>query len=372
MKIRDFLMEDWLMKNRGRVNFNLAESGVADYRLNEIINMCGIDTDELLTIKLEDSPTYGTDALRAAIAETYSSVAPESVLVTTGTSEGLFILINLLVQSGDEVIVQFPEFQSLYELPRSLGCDVKFLKLREESDYIFDVDELSALITEKTKLIIINNPHNPTGSLLPDSTVKVAIELAKQRGIRIIFDEHYRFLPIDPAHKIKSACEIDDYAICTGSIVKCFGLMGLRMGWLIADRELIERCRSFKDYTTHTLSPISDFISEKVLKSREMILGKNLNFIRANHALLKDFVSGHNDSLSFVPPEAGVVSFIKYNYDIPSDELVSRLIKEQDVFLLPGSSFELEGYFRLGFGIDTPRFKEALMRISAFLGTLKD
>jgi aspartate/methionine/tyrosine aminotransferase len=360
-------MEDWLMRNRGRVKYNLAESGVSDYYLSELIDMCGIDTDALLKVKLEDAPTYGTDALRGAIAGTYENVDMRNVLVTTGTSEGLFILFNLLLERGDEVIVQFPEFQSLYELPQSLGCDVKFLKLTSENGYTFSIDGLRALITEKTRLIVINNPHNPTGSVLTEETIKAVISVARESRIPIIFDEHYRFLPIDERLRIKSACEIDDYAICTGSIVKCFGLMGLRMGWLVADEVMVEKCRSFKDYTTHTLSPISDFLSTEVLNKRDVILAKNLEFIRENHRLLAEFISENSARLSWVPPAAGVVSFIKYNFDMGSDELCQKLIDQKDVFLLPGLSFEMEGHFRLGYGIKTDDFKEALSRISSFL-----
>jgi aspartate/methionine/tyrosine aminotransferase len=363
-------MEDWLMNNRGRVKYNLAESGVLDYRLFELIDMCNIDVNELLNIKLEDAPTYGTDFLRKEIAGTYEGVDFKRVLVTTGTSEGLFILFNLLLERGDEVIVQFPEFQSLYELPVSLGCKVRFIRLKEEKGYAFDIEELTGLINKKTKLIIINNPHNPTGAVLPESTVRGIIDAAKENGISVIFDEHYRFLPIDEGSPIKSACEIDDYAICTGSIVKCFGLMGLRMGWITAGEDILERCRSFKDYTTHTLSPISDFLSAHALRNREFILSKNLEFIRENHRLLTDFVSENSDVISFAPPRAGVVSFIKYNFDIASDDLVKRLIENKEVFLLPGSSFETEGHFRLGYGIETEHFKEALFRISSFFKTL--
>ncbi len=370
MKIKDFIMEEWLMRNRGVVRHNLGESGVADYRLSELIDMCGIDPRELLDIKLEDESTYGSPLLRGEIARTYEGIPPEKILVTTGTSEGLFILFNLLLEPGDEVIVQFPEFQSLYELPLSLGCDVKFLRLNADNDYIFDDADLKALITDKTRLIIINNPHNPSGSLLPDDTVAEIIDIAKRRGIPLIFDEHYRFLPIDPNTRIKSACEIDDYAICTGSIVKCFGLMGLRMGWLVANENLLERCRSFKDYTTHTLSPISDYLSRRALMSRETILGRNLAFIRENHRLLCEFVERQSRRLSFVPPKAGVVSFVHYRAELSSDELASRLIEAENVFVLPGSSFELEGCFRLGYGIPTEQFKDALKRMSRFFEAL--
>ncbi|MFC1855071.1 aminotransferase class I/II-fold pyridoxal phosphate-dependent enzyme [Thermodesulfobacteriota bacterium] len=366
MKIKDFLMEEWLIKNRGHVKYNLAESGVADYHLSELINMCDIDTNDLLNIKLEDSPTLGTHALRSAIACTYDNVDLNNVLVTTGTSEGLFILFNLLLEKWDEVIVQFPEFQSLYELPISLGCDVKFLRLKKEDGYTFSPADVEALITDKTKLIIINNPHNPTGSLVDDDTIREVIELAKARGIHIIFDEHYRFLPIAPDLRIKSACEIDDYAICTGSIVKCFGLMGLRMGWVITNEALLEKCRSFKDYTTHTLSPISDYLSLHALNNKEKILGANLKSIRANQKILCDFIKDNDGILSFIPPKAGVVSYIEYDLDMTSDELVKWLIESEDVFLLPGSSFEMEKHFRLGFGISTEHFKEALIRASDF------
>ncbi len=371
MKIRDFLMEDWLISNRRKVKYNLGESGVADYYLHELLRMCNLDAGDLLKIRLEDELTYGSDFLRGEIARTYRNIDPGSVLVTTGTSEGIFILFNLLLKRGDEVVTGLPGFQSLYEVPRALGCRVKYIRLCGENEYLFDADDLKRLITGKTKLIIINNPHNPSGALLPEDTIKNIISIAKENNINIIFDEHYRFLPIDDGLRIRSACEIDDYAICTGSIVKCFGLMGLRVGWLVTNKPLLERCRSFKDYTTHTLSPLSDFLAAHALKARDTILSKNLRFIRKNHVLLTDFVARHSDTLSFIAPKAGVVSFIKYNHAMPSDEFAGRLIKKEGVFVLPGSSFEVGSHFRLGYGIKSEDFKPALDRLSRFLTEIK-
>lgn len=360
-------MENWFKKYRPFVKYNLADSGVRDLTIKQIFELCGKDVAALNDIKLEYKDSRGSEELRKAITQTYISVNPENILVTTSTSEALFIFLNEVLSPGDTVILEFPAFQSLYEVPRALGCNVKFLKLKYEEGYLPNISRLKELIDTRTKLIVINNPHNPTGSTLRSEELSKIWEIAESCGAYLLADEHYRFLPLDGTETVSSMVDLNSKIIGTGSITKCFGMIGLRMGWLIGPSKLLQQCQIFKDYLTHVLSPISDFIATMVIKNREVILKKNIQMIKKNVTVFESFISRHNDILSWVPPKGGAVCFPKYNLDISSDRFCECLIDQEDVFLLPGSCFEKEGFFRVCLGVENKLFTEAIERMDKYL-----
>jgi len=260
----------------------------------------------------------------------------------------------------------FPAFQSLYEVPKAIGAEVRFWNLDFEKNFIPDIKELEQLIDNKTKLIILNSPHNPTGIVLKKPLLKQIATLAKTKNIKIIADEHYRFLPLNKEQKIiDSLRDIDKNIICTGSFIKCFGLMGLRIGWIIADQNLLKKCRDYKDYLTHVTPPISDFLAEKALLNKEKLIKRSQDIVKQNYKNLTAWLK-NNTLFKWVPAEAGVVTFLKFKQKTNSEDFCKQLIKKQEVFLLPGTSFEMEGYVRLGFGYAQDNFKEALKRIDKF------
>ena len=217
------------MANRFNVRCNLAESGVSDLTLKELLTLCDMDPKELEAIKLEDGDTRGSEALRREISKLYPGRGPEEVLVTTGTSEALFILFNLLLDPGDTCIVTFPAFQGLYETARALGSRIRFWELEFEKEYLPDLSQLDDLFDERTRLVVVNTPHNPTGKIIPIEKLKEVHRICRERGGHLLMDEHYRFLPLDGSSEIlPSAVTLGKDVIGTGSIVKCFGLMGYR------------------------------------------------------------------------------------------------------------------------------------------------
>ncbi|PIV84040.1 MAG: aspartate aminotransferase [Nitrospirae bacterium CG17_big_fil_post_rev_8_21_14_2_50_50_9] len=368
MRPRPFFMERWLMANRFHVRYNLAESGVSDLTLNELISLCDIDLKELMSIKLKDEDTRGSEALREEISSLYPGRRAEEVMVTTGTSEALFILFHLLLNPGDTCVVTFPAFQGLYETARSLSCRIKFWELRIEEGFVPDLNRLADLMDDRTRLVVVNTPHNPTGKIIPMETLSEVHRLCRERGAYLLMDEHYRFLPLNgSAGILPSAVTLGGDVIGTGSIVKCFGLMGLRMGWMVAPLDLLSAARDFKDYLTHTLSPISDFLSLKALRNREAILSVHRSHVLKNAAALNQWMRGHEAFFGWTPPEGGVVSYPRILLDMDADRFCQDLIDRQGVFLLPAGSFEMEGHVRIGFGIRHDAFLEALDRLDRYL-----
>ena len=371
MKIRRFIMESWLADFKDACPYDLGESGMPDISLGDLLARCDEAPDALAEIVLRDHDTRGTERLRAAIRATYGDRIPfEAVTVTTGTSEALFILFMLLTDKRPVVVAPRPAFQALYEVPEALGAEVRFYRVDVSNGFVPDPDEVAALIDDRTGCVVLNTPHNPSGVLVPDDVSRSIVAAADRRGALIIADEHYRFLPHDAPWPLKSLADPDGPVIATGSLTKCFGLIGLRVGWVVCPPSLIRDIRDTRDYLTHTLSPLSDRCAALALEHASAFLDPAVATLRTNRDSLTR-LCGDVAGLSLVRPEAGVVAFPSYAWDIPTDEFARGLIERHGVFVLPGSAFEVGGAFRINLGQPPDRFREACDLIRTYCDTLR-
>jgi len=366
MNIRRYYMEDWLAACKDSSRYNLGESGMPDISVGELLARCGETPDSLSRLVLKDHDTRGTERLRHAILSTYESDALfDTITTTTGTSEALFILFNLLMGKRSSVVAPMPSFQALYDVPRAVGADVRLYRLDDENGYLPDPDEVCSLIDDSTGVVVINTPHNPSGVMIPGDTADAIIQKAAFHGASVLADEHYRFLPFNGCWPIKTLARPDENVIATGSITKCFGVNGLRMGWIIAPVSLIDKIRDFRDYLTHTLSPVSDYCSALALEHASLFIEPALRVLRKNAEELGDMVN-RTPGLSLVMPEGGIVSFPRFVYTISSDNFARGLMDTYGVFVLPGSSFEVENHIRINLGQDPGLFCKALEHIHEF------
>lgn len=366
MRLPPFKMESWLSGHRFSEVINLAESGVRDLRLRDLLALIGAPDDPFGDLVMEDMPTQGSLDLREAIAGAYRTIPPERILVTTGTGEALFILFNTLLDPGDRAVVSFPAFQALYEIPRAVGAQVVFYEHRIEESYRFDAERFASLVTPGTRLVVLNTPHNPTGAECDAESLARIVEKTRSVGATLLFDEHYRFLPHDDRPIIPSGADLGEDLVATGSVTKCFGAMGLRIGWIVAPPPLIAACRQMRDYLSHTLSPISERLTTLALTGRDALLARNRRLLRENKAALGDFMARHAGVFDYVPPSAGVVCYPGVRSDLPSETLARRLIETCGVFCLPAQSFDQENRLRIGLGPEPARFREALHRMEDF------
>jgi aspartate/methionine/tyrosine aminotransferase len=364
MKIKKLLMEDWLADYQF-IEYNLAESGFTDFSLGELLALCREKSTNLESISLMNPDTRGSIGLRHEIIKCYQTAKIENVLVTVGVTEALFTFFNTILEPGDEVIVEFPEFQTLYELPAALGCKIKYLHLEKENGFIPEPGKIRELITPETKLIIINNPHNPTGSVLEPGELREIGEIARDNDIYLLFDEHYKFLPLEQGTRQLTSgfdiCrEFHEKAATVGSITKCFGVNGLRVGWLLAAPHIIEDCREFKHYLTHVTPPLCDYLAEIALKNKEKLILHVKRSILENLELLNAFMERNQHKFEYEPPRGGLVCFPKLKDQPDAAPFCRDLLKKQNISLLPGETFGMKEYFRLNFGIKSDKFREAL------------
>lgn len=371
MKIKRFYMEDWLIECSD-IQFNLAESGTQDFYLKDFLALCNVDSQSFESVFLGNNDTKGSVRLREEICQSYTGLPIEEVMVTNGSSEAIFCFLNELLDEDDEVVIPFPTFQCLYQIPISIGCNVKFLQLLECAHWKLDLDKLDTLVTPNTKLIIINTPHNPFGWILSEEELTRIGEIAKKHACYLLFDEHYRYLPLTAGTELLPSgydiCKtIHDKTYATGSMIKCFGIVGIRIGWLLGEPEFMARCRDYKDYLTHTIPEVTDYIAYLSLKNKETLIALKKKHILRNLELLNQFMANNSDIFEYSEPAGGVVCFPKLKNGIDSREFCEILQNQYAVALLPGFAFETEGHFRLNFGVNSEKFKMALERMQRFI-----
>lgn len=354
MRIADFALERYFARWEFSVEHLLCASDVQGYPMSELLTLADDETQSLwdgLTLGYAESS--GHPLLRREIAALYEGLAPEEVLVFAGAEEGIFCLVNVLLGPGDHAVVTWPGYQSLYEIGRATGADVTLHELREEAGWALDLDVLRRQVTSATRLIVVNAPHNPTGMLPDRSTFDGLVAIAEEAGAYLMLDEVYRFLEFDEGHRLPAAADATERGISLGVMSKSFALAGLRIGWLATrDRGLLERCASFKDYTTICASAPSEILAIIGLRARETVLGRSRGIVAANMERLDAFFEDWADRFTWVRPRGGSIGFPRLTVPgVGIDDWAARLVESEGVLLLPGSQFGFGGnHFRLGFG----------------------
>jgi aspartate/methionine/tyrosine aminotransferase len=356
VKIETFLLERWMSRHETHVAYDIAESGILPLSTNDLLDFepapeRAATLARLLTLPLGYSEARGTEALRAALAATYARGDAEHILVTTGAIEANFLLFNVLLDSGDHVIAPYPAYQQLYSVPRAIGCDVSAWHVGPETGYRYDLDALERLLTPRTRLIVVNTPHNPTGAMMPPDDARRVYAMAESVGARVLGDEAYRWLATPNGDPFAPPMfDLGDAGISVGTLSKPFGLPGLRIGWIAAPPELVQRCWSLRDYISLSPGKLNDSLAQLALKHREGIVERNYRIIETNLATAARWIGDRSDFLSWTPPRGGLLALLKYDLPIDSLALADKLATEFSVMLAPGSAFGYEHHLRLGIG----------------------
>jgi aspartate/methionine/tyrosine aminotransferase len=367
MRIADFALERYFARWEFAVEHVLCASDVEGYPMADLLALADDETRrawEGLTLGYREST--GDPRLRAEIAELYDGIEPDEVLTFAGAEEAIFCLVNVLLEPGDHAIVTWPGYQSLYEIARAVGADVTLHELREETGWAIDLEVLRDQVTPATRLIVVNVPHNPTGMLPDRETWEGLVAIARDAGAHLLVDEVYRFLEFDPADRLPAGADVTPRGISLGVMSKSFAMAGLRIGWLAThDRDLLDRCARFKDYTTICSAGPSEVLALIALRARERVLERSGAIVRDNLERLDAFFEAWSDRFAWVRPRAGSVGFPRLTVPgIGIDAWAAGLVEAEGVLLLPGSQFGIAGnHFRLGFGrTDLPVALERLER----------
>jgi aspartate/methionine/tyrosine aminotransferase len=368
MRIADFALERYFARWEFAVRHLLCASDVEGYPLAELLALADDETRGLWEgLRLGYTESTGHPLLRREIAGLYERIDADEVLVFAGAEEAIFCLLNVLLGPGDHAVVTWPGYQSLYEVARAAGSDVTLHELREADGWALDVDRLRAALRPETRLVVVNAPHNPTGTLPTHAEWRVLTDLCVEAGVHLLSDEVYRFLEFDPADRLVAGADALERGVSLGVMSKSFAMAGLRIGWLATrDRALLERVAAFKDYTTICSSAPSEILALIALRARETVLTRSRAIVEANLPLLDAFFAERPEAFHWVRPRAGSVAFPRLTLPGTTvDDFAAELVEAEGVLLLPGSRFGHPGnHFRVGFGrTDLP---VALGRLAAF------
>ncbi len=370
-KIVPFEQENWQREYENLVEYNLSESSVHPLSTQELVGDDHL-LEELLRIPLGYSQGDGTPELKSAIAATYRNVSPDSVLVTVGSSEANFAAAWHVFEKGDEFVIMTPNYAQVEGIARTWGLKIKPLKLREDLGWQFDPEDLKRLVTRKTKAVQVCNPDNPTGAIMAKEQRKALIDAVKDADAWLLSDEIYLGAERE-GPTTESLWGHHEKTLITNGLSKAYGLAGLRVGWLVGSPKTINDVKSYRDYLTLAPATLSDRLAQVALvpKMREKIFARTRRIIRNNYPKLRGWLEAHSPLFTHVPPAAGAICYVKYNMKINSMDLAQRLRKEKSVLVVPGDHFGMDGYMRIGTGMQTERMLEGLNRLDELLGDLR-
>lgn len=353
MKLSPFKLERYFARHEFTAPYLLCGSDCEALKMSELLAMAESDTLQLWErLNLGYTESLGHPRLRQEISQLYPGLGKDDILVCT-PEEGIFITMNVMLEAGDQVIVTFPGYQSLYGIADSIGCQVvRWLPREEETGWTFDLQWLESTLCRRTRLLVINFPHNPSGAVLSAEEFRHVLDLAGRYDCHVFADEMYRFLEYDPMGRPAAAATLYSRAISLGGLSKSFGLPGLRMGWLASgDKETMDRLATFKDFTTICSSAPSEILAIMALRGREKIWSRNLGIIRDNLAELDLFFEKYNQFFSWSRPTAGCIAFPRLLSGLTAEAFCADLLRKKGVLLLPAELYDYpEARFRIGFG----------------------
>lgn len=372
MAFTPFDLEFTQSKWEQQVDINLTESGVHPLRLDELLGDDRASVDDLLRTEINYPHVNGNPVLRERIAALYDGAGIDNVLVTVGAAEANNIIMQTLMEPGDELATQTPTYLQVWGLARNAGHEANTFSLRPENGWALDVDELDANVNERTRVIAVCNPNNPTGYILTDAEMDAVVAAADRVGAWILADEVYRGAERLREEETPSFYGRYDKVLALGSMSKAYGLPGLRVGWVVGPPQTIEDLWRRHEYTTITASMLSNVLAAHALSPdvRPRLIERTRNYIRNGFPVLEQWMQGQGGLFSYTPPQASAVSFIRYHLELNSTALMEKLCREASVFVGAGDSFGMDHHLRIAFGQPREVLEEAFARIGKSLAKL--
>jgi aspartate/methionine/tyrosine aminotransferase len=366
MRIAPFKLERYFAKHEFSASYLLCSSDCESMELRDLLAFESGTREKLDALWLGYTEPLGNPQLRHAITLLYDHVTADQVLVHTGAEEAIFNFMNVTLAPGDHVVVQAPYYQSLGEVAQSIGAEVSEWRGDSERAWELDLNDLESLLTARTRVVVVNFPHNPTGYLPTLEFIRELSSLSDRHGFIIFSDEVYRGLEHEPSDRLPALADVNERAVSLGVMSKTYGLAGLRIGWIATrENDLFRELAAFKDYTTICNSAPSEFLATLALRNAEAIVQRNLRIIRNNLDRLDHFFGAHEELFDWYRPRAGSIAFPMLLRGTV-DEFCADLVERAGVLLLPGTLYG-EGFnsFRIGFG--RKNLPEALEKLEGYL-----
>lgn len=370
MRIETFDLERGQSLWEHVVELNLSESGVHPVSLLDLAEM-GLDLAEVEAAPLAYVQTNGTPELRRALSELYPGTTPDHFEVTNGTSEANYIVGQTLLEPGDSILFETPNYLQVAGLARNLGARLETFALRQEAGWEPDWESFEEGIEKKPSLIYVSHPNNPTGYCLGSESMARIVEGAESCGAWLLADEVYRGAEHD-GRVSPGFWGLYDRTIVTCGLSKAYGMPGARIGWIVGPPEVVERCWACHDYTTIAPGALSDrialFAVQPEIQAR--LYERARSYMVPNRELFREWVEEFDGFLEYTEPSAGAYAFVKYNAEMSSIELCEEIRLRQSVLIVPGAWMGMENYLRFGLGTPRENLEEGLRRVGKELRRL--
>lgn len=367
MQIPPFHLERYFAKYEFSARYLLSSSDCEALSMHELLGMADAQMQDLWSqLKLGYTESWGHPLLREEIANLYERIDPASVL-TVVPEEGIYLLMRALLQPGEHMICTYPGYQSLYEIARSIGCEVSNWEPDEEQGWKFSISDLENALRPNTRLVVMNFPHNPTGFVPSEEEFTSMVDLASRQGAYILSDEMYRFLEVKPGTTLPAACDLTKHAISLFGLSKSFGLPGLRIGWLACQEiELLEQISQLKDYTTICGSAPSELLAIIALRNKQQIISQQTERVHKNVAVLDAFASRHQEKIRLNLPLGGSICFPRMLGIDDTYGFCEKLVEETGIMMAPSRVFEY-GDHHLRVGVGRQNFPHVLRIFEQYL-----
>jgi len=371
--IKPFHTERFFAIHEFTAPYILCASDCESLTVDGLLQLAGASWESLGQLWLGYTESQGAPALRERIADMYTSVSSDQVIGLAAPEEGIFLTMHALLEPGDEVIVLTPCYDSLINVVEYLNCRVfrwSVVEADEPPDgpggWRLDLDALESLVTPRTKLVIVNFPHNPTGYLPAHDEWQTIIQIVERVGAWLFSDEMYRGLEYNPAARLSPGCDLYERGVTLAGLSKTYGLPGLRVGWLaLQDTPLRDRILGWKDYTTICASAPSEALAQVALQVGDVLAERSRAIVQNNLALAEPFFARWSAVFRWNRPQAGSVALVGLR-GASARGFSDRLVAEQGVLLLPSTGLGFgDGHVRFGFG--RLNFPDGLEQLDRYL-----
>lgn len=353
-------------KTRPSARYDLAGSNILACRIDELPGVAD-------AIAFEGHNENGYAPLLESIARHYG-VATDAVTTAQGASGANFLVFAALLESGDEVLVETPGYDPLLGAPRLLGARVHQFERSFADGFALDPERIKRAMTPRTRVIIITNPHNPSGVLAEPAALEAIGGIARAHGAYVLLDEVY--LDLAAAMSAREGINVQrtcagrgDPFVCTNSLTKSYGLSGLRCGWVLSSPAVAERIRRTRDVVDGTGSIVSERLAVVAFTHLEQLLRRSESLLTTNRTIIRTFLESRRD-LEWAP-SAGTVVFPRLHGVDDATPFAERLLRERETAVVPGRFFQAPAHVRIGFGAATESLRTGLQNVAKALDEMR-
>ena len=249
---------------------------------------------------------------------------------------------------------------------------VKTFHLREERGWAPDLDELNDVVSDKTRLIAVCNPDNPTGYIFTEGEMQDIVAAAERVGAWLLADEVYSGAERLTDTETPSFWGRYDRVLAMNSLSKAYGLPGLRIGWVVGPAETVDDIWARHEYVTISAPMLCNKLAAIALSPevRPRLIQRAREYVRRGYPILDAWLESHEGVFSVVPPQAAAIAYVRYHLDINSTELVMRLMEEKSVYIVPGDHFGMDHCLRISHGLPEEYLRAGLDRIGELIEEL--